>query len=901
MSGQSEVYSATKNTLFSKNSDPSPSNTHALTLEWVYGRTPSLPVLALQDHDQQVVLYAAANVGVIYNHTSNSQHILQGHSQNLSSVCVSDDRRWIATADPSPMAIVWDSYSGIPVCTLFHCHPKHGLTDMAFSRDAKYLVTLGAGDTQQHVCVWDWTGDIQTPLCCSELNPNHGLQRHILFKSSGSEFLSCSQTHVLLYTLDQNSLSYCALRLRKGGAVDLRFPTSCYSICAADGALVQTAFHWREPQVLTATAGGSVVVWDLSKGMTTTKGLTNVTAIHLQQAPFTAMSVTDSCLVTGDAEGVVKFFSQNFLLLAFYSDLVQDPISSISLSSESTAGYLVHCPTYKKQVLIRNFIVSSTGSSVLHVNSESAEAQSVLQEEPEPIHALCCHPSLPLLVTGSSGGMLKLRDMCSRRTVTQREFKQEEGLTCVTYDPSGKLLAVGFSSGSVDLLDSSSLRTNPEQEFHLSKDSINLLSFSDDSLYLAAADSGFAVSVLRRVSAGAPWEILGRHRSHYSPIQSLLFGLQLDSTLPRLLSLGLDRRLVEYDLELHSGLPVLSCQRVEQRAVPLGMTWYPPLSTEQFLLICSDQYKLRLINSTTHMCRRVVHGPVYGSPLQRVLVLQKTQEDQSRNYYMAFITQTMVGLQVLPADGNPFKSQALVCHPSGVQTLSASFDGTHVVTSGGADFTARSWSVSTEALDAAAALGGSGMEPFYSMLDGGRDGTFYKEVEDLFYYLQLRHQGIDTEHRRHVSTTIPLNHVSTMMRAIGFFPTEQEIEDLQNEVKFSRYAETGQYVMELCLEDFIKLYVNHRPAFGLVKEELQEAFNLLRGDQENMERSALLQMIQSQGEAMTEDEVLQSFSSLLDLNKDQDSPRSSKSFLPSEVSVETLAQILGFSDRPPKT
>uniref|UniRef100_A0A3B3ZGB4 Cilia- and flagella-associated protein 251 n=1 Tax=Periophthalmus magnuspinnatus TaxID=409849 RepID=A0A3B3ZGB4_9GOBI len=782
MSGQSEVYSATKNTLFSKNSDP----------KWVYGRTPSLPVLALQDHDQQVVLYAAANVGVIYNHTSNSQHILQGHSQNLSSVCVSDDRRWIATADPSPMAIVWDSYSGYNVITL----SPHSLS----------LPPLF------HLFLFS--------LCPLSPSPVSSSSFSSLPPLSLSPVSSSSLSFLSLLSLPPTSLPPLSPlpHSLQGGAVDLRFPTSCYSICAADGALVQTAFHWREPQVLTATAGGSVVVWDLSKGMTTTKGLTNVTAIHLQQAPFTAMSVTDRILEL----------------------------------------YLKHLnsPFY------RNFIVSSTGSSVLHVNSESAEAQSVLQEEPEPIHALCCHPSLPLLVTGSSGGMLKLRDMCSRRTVTQREFKQEEGLTCVTYDPSGKLLAVGFSSGSVDLLDSSSLRTNPEQEFHLSKDSINLLSFSDDSLYLAAADSGFAVSVLRRVSAGAPWEILGRHRSHYSPIQSLLFGLQLDSTLPRLLSLGLDRRLVEYDLELHSGLPVLSCQRVEQRAVPLGMTWYPPLSTEQFLLICSDQYKLRLINSTTHMCRRVVHGPVYGSPLQRVL-------SRSSHLSIPILYVCQVGLQVLPADGNPFKSQALVCHPSGVQTLSASFDGTHVVTSGGADFTARSWT-----LDAAAALGGSGMEPFYSMLDGGRDGTFYKEVEDLFYYLQLRHQGIDTEHRRHVSTTIPLNHVSTMMRAIGFFPTEQEIEDLQNEVKFSRYAETGQYVMELCLEDFIKLYVNHRPAFGLVKEELQENLNCVS-------KACCVP-----GEAMTEDEVLQSFSSLLDLNKDQDSPRSSSKTLVISVLVE---------------
>ena len=44
----------------------------------------------------------------------------------------------------------------------------------------------------------------------------------------------------------------------------------------------------------------------------------------------------------------------------------------------------------------------------------------------------------------------------------------------------------------------------------------------------------------------------------------------------------------------------------------------------------------------------------------------------------------------------------------------------------------------SSALETSVRLGGEGLVPFYRMLDGGRDGTFFAELEDYFYYAQIK-------------------------------------------------------------------------------------------------------------------------------------------------------------------
>ncbi|XP_068419669.1 cilia- and flagella-associated protein 251 isoform X1 [Eschrichtius robustus] len=911
------VSTATEDILFQKDDG---ANVYPLTMTWSFGWNSSLPVYYIQDENQRVLLYASAHTAVIYNVFKNNQHHLQAHPNVISCLCISEDRRWVATADKGPdcLIIIWDCFSGIPVHTIFDSCPEgDGIRAMAITRDAKYLATISDAEIQK-VCIWRWTLAVETPACTLNLPKEYGFQSYLTFNpTNNKELVSNSKTQAIYYMWYEEGdiLVHSAPLLTEKTFNKLV------------GKFSQSVFHLNLTQILSATLEGKLVVWDIYRpppSASTSSGFPHITPcklVHLQKEGITVLTTVDSYIVTGDIRGNIKFYDHSLSIVNWYSHFKLSSIRSLSFSktpatppTENT-NYPPDCTLKGDLFIVRNFIIGTSDASVYHLTADGTKLEKLFVEPKDAICAISCHPYQPLIAIGSFCGMIKVWDYEQKKYLFSRIFEKGLGVQSLTYNPEGALLGAGFTEGTVYILDAMSLESEIPEPFKYSRTSVTHVSFSHDSQYMATADVSFtvAVYVVRVKNGRRVWEYLARLRSHRKSIRSVLFGVHLDSDEPRLLSLGRDRLLIEYNLlkSYKDHLEVLDIHRTDQGNYPTCMVWYPPLTKELFLLICNSGYKVKLFNSTTKMCRKTLLGPVYGSPIEQIQILPVKTPLELQKCYMVFVNRDKVGLQILPVDGNPHKTSALICHPSGVAGMDVSYDGRYAFTAGGQDRTVVQWEINLSALEAAVSLGGEDLTPFYGLVSGGREGKFYRELEDYFYYSQLRSQGIDTMQTRKVSEHICLSELPFVMRAIGFYPSEEKIEDMFNEIRFSEYVDTGKLIDKINLPDFFRVYLNHRPPFGNTMSGIQQSFDILgftnSKGKKAIRREDFLKLLQTKGEHMTEEEMSDCFATLFGLNPEgwKSEPAASsvkgseicfEEELPDEITAEIFTtQILGLT------
>jgi len=198
--------------------------------------------------------------------------------------------------------------------------------------------------------------------------------------------------------------------------------------------------------------------------------------------------------------------------------------------------------------------------------------------------------------------------------------------------------------------------------------------------------------------------------------------------------------------------------------------------------------------------------------------------------------------------------------------------------------------VDAHALERTVKAGGEGVAPFVALIDGGADGPLYQEMMDYFYYAQLRAQGEDTTEPRRITGLVPVSEVGNLMRSLGFYPSEKEVEDLMSEAQVMAKAAGRDVTDSLTFHELLRLYVNHRPVFGISKEQVQEAFDTIGVDMDGkMNRDALLRALSQHDEGISGDDLAQCLRALIGTDD-------AKTLKKRIGAKEFAEEILGFDD-----
>ena len=97
----------------------------------------------------------------------------------------------------------------------------------------------------------------------------------------------------------------------------------------------------------------------------------------------------------------------------------------------------------------------------------------------------------------------------------------------------------------------------------------------------------------------------------------------------------------------------------------------------------------------------------------------------------------------------------------------------------------------------------------------------------------IRSKKENTTKTRKLEGWVPVQQLPFLMRAMGYYPTQQEIYNMMDEVRFSSYTTMGEPNLYVDLNTFIKLFVNRRPVYGIGKNNIEEAFKAILADDEN--------------------------------------------------------------------
>ncbi|XP_074454129.1 WD repeat-containing protein 90 isoform X1 [Larus michahellis] len=477
-----------------------PAGSEVLKLKGVIGYNGNGRGNMVWNPDTGFFAYTCGCVIVVEDLHSGSQNHWLGHTEEISTLALSHDAQVLASAsgkrsgDSHCQIRIWNVQDGVCTASLFHHETQ--VQAMAFSRDDRFLVTLG-DYSDQTIALWNtYTYKLISSTCISE--PVHD----VAFSPFSHRDLACVGKGAMMFWLLEQQGADVNLKVHRVPAPDVLGPVELTSLCYGDDGLLYSG-----------TNSGQICVWDTE---------------------------TNCCFMTWEAdEGEIGVLvcgrdrlvsGSNTKRIRLWAVAAVQELRLKGADARSSSVLLEHEITLDGTIVSAAFddslemgIVGTTAGTLWYINWTESTSIRLISGHKNKVTEVCFSPDETHCATCGEDGSVRIWSLGSMELVVQFQVLNQS-CQCLAWKPhpvvawgaESQHVVAGYSDGTIRVFSIS--RTEMELKMHPHAVALTAIAYSTDGeMILSGGKDGLVVVSSPRT--GMTIHILAEHKG--SPITVL--------------------------------------------------------------------------------------------------------------------------------------------------------------------------------------------------------------------------------------------------------------------------------------------------------------------------------------------------------------------------------------------
>ncbi|NWX47799.1 WDR90 protein, partial [Steatornis caripensis] len=444
--------------------------------------------------------YTCGCIIVVEDLHSGSQNHWLGHAEEISTLAVSHDAQILASAsgkrngDSHCQIHIWNVQDGVCTASLFHHETQ--VQAMAFSRDDRFLVTLG-DYSDQTVALWStYTHKLLLSTCISE--PVHD----VAFSPFSHRQLACVGKGAVMFWLLEQQGADVNLKVHRAPAPDVLGPVELTSLC-----------YGADTLLYSGTNSGQICVWDTE---------TNCCFMtwEADEGEIGVLVCRRNRLVSGSNTKRVRLWA----VAAAQELRLKGPdarSSSVLLEHEITLDGTIVSAAFDDSLEMG--IVGTTAGTLWYINWTESTSIRLISSHKNKVTEACFGPDESLCATCGEDGSVRIWSLGSMELVVQFQVLNQS-CQCLAWKPhpvvawgaESQHVVAGYSDGTTRVFSIS--RMEMELKMHPHAVALTAIAYSPDGEMILSGDTDGLVAV-SSPRTGMTIRVLADHRG--SPITVL--------------------------------------------------------------------------------------------------------------------------------------------------------------------------------------------------------------------------------------------------------------------------------------------------------------------------------------------------------------------------------------------